>query len=37
MDSAGNAIITFKVPFVANSTGLTTDGKPAYDPKLWGG
>jgi hypothetical protein len=37
VDSAGNAIITFKVPFVANSTGLTTDGKPAYDPKLWGG
>ena len=37
VDSAGNASITFKVPFVPNSTGLTTDGKPAYDPKLWGG
>jgi hypothetical protein len=37
VDSAGNAIITFKVPFVPASTGLTTDGKPAYDPKLWGG
>ena len=36
-DSAGNAVITFKVPFVPNSTGLTTDGKAAYDPKLWGG
>jgi hypothetical protein len=37
VDASGNAIINFKVPFVPNSTGLTTDGKPAYDPKLWGG
>jgi hypothetical protein len=37
VDAAGNASITFKVPFVPASTGLTTDGKPAYDPKLWGG
>jgi hypothetical protein len=37
VDSAGNAIINFKVPFVPASTGLTTDGKPAYDPKFWGG
>jgi hypothetical protein len=36
-DSAGNAIIMFRVPFVANSTGLTTDGKAGYDPKVWGG
>jgi hypothetical protein len=35
-DAAGNAVITFVVPFVANSTGLTTDLKAAYDPKLWG-
>ena len=37
VDSAGNAVITFKVPFVPASTGLTTDGKAAYDPKFWGG
>ena len=36
LDAAGNAVITFVVPFVANSTGLTTDHKAAYDPKLWG-
>ena len=36
-DSAGNAIITFRVPFVANSTGLTTDGKAGYDPKSGAG
>jgi hypothetical protein len=35
-DSAGNAVITIRVPFVANSTGLTTDGKAGYDPKFWG-
>ena len=35
-DSAGNAVITFRVPYVADSTGLTTDGKAAYDPKIWG-
>jgi von Willebrand factor type A domain len=35
-DSAGNAVITFSVPFVSGSTGLTTDGKAAYDPKIWG-
>lgn len=35
-DAAGNAVITFVVPFVAGSTGLTTDGKAAYDPKIWG-
>ncbi|MDX6572089.1 MAG: hypothetical protein QOC86_1245, partial [Gaiellales bacterium] len=37
VDAAGNASITFKIPFVPNSTTLTTDGKAAYDPKLWGG
>jgi hypothetical protein len=36
-DSAGNAVITFRVPFVSSSTGLTTDGKPGYDPKIYGG
>jgi hypothetical protein len=36
VDSAGNAIINFTVPFVPSSTSLTTDGKPAYDPKFWG-
>ncbi len=36
-DSAGNAVITFRVPFVPNSAGLTTDGKAGYDPRLWGG
>ncbi|HEY1480636.1 MAG TPA: VWA domain-containing protein [Gaiellales bacterium] len=36
VDSAGNAIINFTVPFVPTSTSLTTDGKPAYDPKFWG-
>jgi hypothetical protein len=35
-DSAGNAVINFVVPFVSGSTGLTTDGKAGYDPKLWG-
>ena len=35
-DSAGNAVITFRVPFVSNSTGLTTDGKAGYDPKALG-
>lgn len=35
-DSAGNAVINFRVPFVSNSTGLTTDGKAGYDPKWWG-
>lgn len=38
VDAAGNASITFKIPFVPNSVSLgTTDGKAAYDPKLWGG
>jgi hypothetical protein len=36
-DAAGNAVITFKVPFVANSANLTTDGNAGYDPKPWGG
>jgi hypothetical protein len=36
VDSAGDAVITFTVPFVSSSTGLTTDGKAGYDPKLWG-
>jgi len=35
-DSAGNAVITFKVPFVAGSAPFTTDGTAAYDPKFWG-
>ena len=34
-DSAGNAVITFRVPFIAGSAGLTTDGKAGYDPKIW--
>jgi von Willebrand factor type A domain len=36
VDSTGAATITFVVPFISASTGLTTDGKPGYDPKLWG-
>jgi hypothetical protein len=32
----GDAVIVFRVPFISNSTGLTTDGKPGYDPKFWG-
>jgi hypothetical protein len=36
VDSSGNAVIQFTVPFVSSSTGLTTDGKAGYDPKLWG-
>jgi Mg-chelatase subunit ChlD len=36
-DAAGNAVITFKVPFVSNSANLTTDGNPGYDPRPWGG
>jgi hypothetical protein len=36
VDSAGNAIVTFRVPYIANSSAYTTDGRPAYDPKLWG-
>jgi len=36
-DASGNAVITFKVPFVANSASLTTDGNAGYDPKPWGG
>jgi hypothetical protein len=35
-DAAGNAVITFTVPFVSNSTGFSTDGRAAYDPKIWG-
>jgi hypothetical protein len=35
-DSAGNAVITFRVPFISGSTGFTTDGKAGYDPKFWG-
>jgi hypothetical protein len=36
-DAAGNAVITFKAPFVANSANLTTDGLAGYDPRPWGG
>ena len=35
-DSAGNAVVVFRVPFIPNSTGFTTDLKAAYDPKFWG-
>jgi len=35
-DSAGNAVVVFRVPFIPNSTAFTTDGKAAYDPKFWG-
>lgn len=34
-DSAGNAVITFRVPFIPGSAGFTTDGKPGFDPKIW--
>jgi hypothetical protein len=34
-DAAGNAVITFRVPFIAGSAGATTDGKAGYDPKIW--
>lgn len=37
VDTSGNAVITFTVPYVANSSALTQDGKAAYDPKAWGG
>jgi Mg-chelatase subunit ChlD len=32
----GAAVISFTVPFVAGTAGLSTDGKVGYDPKLWG-
>jgi hypothetical protein len=32
----GSAVISFNVPFVPGSAGLSTDGKVGYDPKLWG-
>ena len=33
----GDAVIRIVVPYIPNSTSLTTDGKAAYDPKMWGG
>ena len=36
-DSAGNAVVKYKVPYLAGSQGFTTDLKTAYDPKMWGG
>jgi hypothetical protein len=36
-DAAGNAVITFKAPFAANTANLTTDGLAGYDPRPWGG
>jgi hypothetical protein len=37
VDRAGNATVRFVVPFVPGSAAFTTDGKPGYDPKRWGG
>jgi Mg-chelatase subunit ChlD len=37
--ATGNAIVRFKIPYIAGSAGtptFTTDGLAAYDPKLWG-
>jgi von Willebrand factor type A domain-containing protein len=34
-DSAGNAIINVRVPFITNSAGVSTDGKAGFDPKIW--
>ena len=36
-NAAGDAVITFKVPYVAGSASYTTDGLAGYDPKSWGG
>lgn len=32
----GDAVIVFRVPYIPDSSDLTTDGKPGYDPKFWG-
>jgi hypothetical protein len=37
VNSAGDAIVRFTMPYVTGSENVTTNGAAAYDPKVFGG